>query len=145
MFDGSFGRICPTPSNGWSPKSKAELHGTIMGCLQLSTDCGQIGLWNMSAVADMRQLFNPDLVPGADKFNGDISKWDVSRVTNMWSMFYSASSFNGDLSKWDVSSVTDMGGMFCSAASFNGDLSKWDVSSVTDMNIVFAFASSFNS
>ena len=49
--------------------------------------------------------------PGADKFNGDLSKWDVSRVINMGYMFYGASSFNGDISKWDVSSVTDMDGI----------------------------------
>jgi len=29
-------------------------------------------------------------------FNGDISKWDVSNVTNMSSMF-SGSKFNGDI------------------------------------------------
>jgi len=33
------------------------------------------------------------------KFNGDISKWDVSKVTNMDSMF-SGSKFNGDISQW---------------------------------------------
>ena len=40
------------------------------------------------------------------KFNGDISKWDVSNVTNMGSMFFD-SEFNGDISKWDVSKVTN--------------------------------------
>ena len=27
-------------------------------------------------------------------FNGDISKWDTSQVTNMYAMFWQASSFN---------------------------------------------------
>ena len=62
-------------------------------------------------------------VPGANKFNADLSKWDVSRVTNMDYMFRFASSFNGDISKWDVSSVTSMVRMFFEASSFNGDLS----------------------
>ena len=39
--------------------------------------------------------------------------------------------FNNDISKWAVSRATDMGSMFNGAASFNGDISKWDVSSVT--------------
>eukprot|EP00961_Rhodomonas_salina_P194316 2623813-Rhodomonas_salina.1 len=43
------------------------------------------------------------------------------------------SSFNGDISKWDVSSVTDMSYLFYDS-SFNGDLSKWDVSSVRSMD-----------
>merc|ERR1712046_350101 len=60
------------------------------------------------------------------KFNGDLSKWKVSKVTDMSWMFDSASVFNGDLSKWDVSKVTDMNWMFAKASSFNGDLSKWN-------------------
>ena len=84
----------------------------------------------------MKELFNPDAVLGADEFNGDISKWDVSTVITMWGMFYSASSFNGDISKWDVSSVTNMGGAFSYASSFKGgDLSKWDVSRVVTMAV----------
>jgi len=35
------------------------------------------------------------------KFNGDISKWDVSNVTDMINMFENGV-FNGDISKWDV-------------------------------------------
>ena len=79
-------------------------------CLKLSSDCskgphGPIGSWDISAVTDMRDLFNHDVVPGANIFNSDISKWDVSSVTNMNHMFRYASSFNGDISKWDVSKV----------------------------------------
>ena len=57
--------------------------------------------------------------PGSHKFNGDISKWVVSKVTNMENMFYSAPAFNGDISKWDVSSVINMNLMFYGASSFN--------------------------
>ena len=40
----------------------------------------------------------------------------------MYAMFHSASSFNGDISKWDVSRVIAMGNMFSQAASFNQEL-----------------------
>ena len=36
------------------------------------------------------------------KFNGDISKWNISNVIDMGSMFYN-SKFNGDISNWDIS------------------------------------------
>ena len=70
-------------------------------------------------------------------FNGDLSAWDVSSVTDMNEMFKTMLNFNGDLSSWDVSSVTNMNQMFYSANSFNIDISSWDVSSVTDMYWMF--------
>ena len=77
-------------------------------------------------------------------FDGDISKWDVSRATDMWGMFEKANAFNGDISKWDVSRVTDMQYMFAAAKAFDGDISKWDVSRVTNMGAMFSAAVSFS-
>ena len=77
----------------------------------------------------MSQLFNRDVVPGANKFTGDISQWDVSSVTDMNHIFHYASSFNGDISKWEVSKVTKMSFMFWGASSFNQTLcGKWATS-----------------
>ena len=69
------------------------------------------------------------------EFNGNISEWDVSKVTDMSSMFYH-SAFNGDISRWNVSKVTDMSSMFYHSA-FNGDISRWNVSNVTNINGMF--------
>ena len=80
-------------------------------------------------VTDMSEMFQDS------QFNGDISNWDVSKVTDMSGMFMGAfyeSQFNGDISNWDVSNVTDMLLMFNGAISFNKDLSSWDVSNVID-------------
>jgi surface protein len=54
----------------------------------------------------------------------DISKWDVSSVKDMSSMFLGATSFNRDISKWDVSSVVTMTAMFRWTTCFNGGISK---------------------
>ena len=43
----------------------------------------------------------------------------------------------GDLSNWDVSKVTDMQGMFCDCESFNQNISSWNVSNVTNMDFMF--------
>ena len=80
---------------------------------------------------------------GAASFDGDLSGWDVSGVTDMSEMFSNAGSFNGDLSQWDVSGVTDMDGMFSFAGSFDGNVSDWNVSGVTDMDGMFNGADSF--
>jgi surface protein len=76
-------------------------------------------------------------------FNGDISKWNVSNVENMSSMFWD-SSFNGDISKWNVSKVKDMSSMF-GHSSFNGDISNWNVSNVENMRSMFQDSKKFNS
>ena len=100
---------------------------------------GGISNWDVSSVTEMNYMF-----AYASSFNGDINKWDVSRVTNIAGMFTHASSFSGDISKWDVSRVTKMADMFSSASSFNSDLWKWDVSSVTDMTGMFSRATAFD-
>jgi surface protein len=68
-------------------------------------------------------------------FNGDLSGWDVSSITNMKAMFNSASAFNQNITdwNWDVSNVTDMSYMFQAALSFDQNLSAWDIGNVTDM------------
>ena len=86
---------------------------------------------------------NKSPVPGADKFDADLPKREVGKVTNMFGMFNQASSFNSDISKWDVSRVTSMSGMFYTASAFNIDISNWDVSRVTTMVDMFNQASSF--
>jgi len=77
----------------------------------------------------------------ASTFAGDLSDWDLPKVTDMNYLFYAAESFNSDLSKWDVSNVSDMSFMFNGAFLFNADVSGWDVSKVTNMSDMFHFAS----
>ena len=60
-----------------------------------------------------------------EKTWGDISEWDVSRVTTMLELFKDktkADEFNDDISGWDVDAVTNMAGMFEGAKAFNRDI-----------------------
>ena len=100
---------------------------------------GDLSGWDVSRITDMFGTFW-----GAESFSGDLSGWDVSSVTDMKRMLSGATSFNADISDWDVSRVTDMSGMFYGAESFNADLSGWDVSRVTDMSSMFLDAESFD-
>ena len=72
------------------------------------------------------------------------NQWNVSKVTNMENMFYSASSFNKNIINWNVSNVITMESMFCYATSFNRELDKWNISNVRNMTFMFYKATSFN-
>jgi surface protein len=115
---------------------------TLEGCFR---DCSNLveiesmNEWDVSSVTNMDGMFW-----SAFDFNQNISNWDVSSVTNMRSMFIGARYFNQDISNWDVSSVTNMLRMFHFSYSFNQDISNWDVSSVTDMSYMFEFTYDFN-
>ena len=111
------------------PKTRREFIKTIKDRIsKYGTKCDLNDI-DTSLITDMSYLFCES------KFNGDISKWNVSNVKNMSGMFYRAI-FNRDISKWDVSNVTDMSEMFV-YSNFNGDFSKWDVSNVKDMGFMF--------
>jgi surface protein len=90
---------------------------------------GNISRWNTSRATEMSYMFYQS------KFNGDISSWNVSRVKDMSGMFYE-SKFNKPIGEWDVRNVEQMQVMFCEC-KFNQDISRWNVSKVEDMTRMF--------
>ena len=94
---------------------------------------------DLSRVTDMSSMFKY-----ASKFNQAIDGWDVSNVTNMKSMLHDATAFNQNIGRWDVSDVTNMSFMFRGASKFNQAIGNWNVSSVIDMRSMFRGATDFD-
>ena len=103
------------------------------------TKYGEISNWDVSKVTNMSYMFQD-----AESFNQPLNNWNVSKVTNMSAMFCFARSFNQPLDNWNVSNVTDMNNMFNDVTFFNHPLNNWNVSKVEDMAWMFYKASSFN-
>ena len=106
--------------------------------LQAISKSKDMSLYITTKVTNMNNMFI------SSDFNGDISKWDVSNVTQMSNMFKGTTKFNGDIRSWDVSKVTDMNSMFQNAAAFNQNIGGWDVSKVINMTAMFGYAIVFD-
>jgi len=99
---------------------------------------GDMPDWDVSRVTDMSSLFSGRLNIP------NIAKWNTSKVTDMHQMFYSADTFNENITDWDVSNVTDMSAMFSYASAFNQPIQKWNTKSLKNMLSMFYLASAFN-
>ena len=99
-----------------------------------------IETWDVSRVTDMSFLFED--IDDLYNFNGNITQWNTSNVTNMECMFGCAGSFNQPL-QWNTNNVTNMHGMFRDADSFNQPL-RWNTENVRDMRQMFVSARNFN-
>ncbi|WP_075344006.1 BspA family leucine-rich repeat surface protein [Tenacibaculum agarivorans] len=98
--------------------------------------------WNTSNVTNMRSLF------AFSRFNGNISTWNVGKVSSFNGLFENSTRFNQDISQWNigefVTGFIDMAEMFRSANRFNQSLNNWDVSKVDRMHFMFQRASRYN-
>ena len=76
--------------------------------------------------------------------NSNAGTPDMGLVTNMACMFREAASFNGDISGWNTSSVTNMSYMFYgdpnNLHAFNQDIGSWNTEKVTTMEAMFCRA-----
>lgn len=77
-------------------------------CVSMFQQCNRLGITGNSGVetldtsnvTTMRRMFSST---GVKPFNGNVTGWNVSQVTDMYLMFLNCTNFTGgDLSKWDV-------------------------------------------
>lgn len=145
------------------PKTKQELCVIIRDRIEKEGNYCDLNDINVTEIKDFSFIFS-----GYEKFNGNVSLWDVSNGYNFdymfsdcyafncpldsWnmekaiflnSMFYNCHAFNQNLNSWDVSNVEYMNYMFKNCYEFNGNISSWDVSNVKTMKQMFSNCKNF--
>ena len=78
------------------PKTKQELTDILKELIKERGYKADLNDIDVSKIEDMSYVFSANY-PNIKKFNGDISRWDTSKVKNMEMMFWS-SNFNNDIS-----------------------------------------------
>ena len=68
--------------------------------------------------------------------NCDLNDLDISLVTHLNYLFYLFPEFNGNISNWDTSNITDFSFMFYKC-KFNQDISNWKFNKAIFMNNMF--------
>ena len=105
---------------------------SIVERLHINKDISNYYNYHPKTKDELKELVNKLIKERGN--DADLNDIDTSKITDMSRMF-TYSKFNGDISKWDVSNVKDMGYMFwdSSFTAKNGDISNWDVSNVKNM------------
>ena len=107
------GETCETPPPPSTPIPSASWHDFVEACLseegaEGTGECTEwasgnnyrtMPNWDTSLVEDMSGWSGSATQGFGNKitFDGDISRWNTEKVTNMYAMFYYASSFNQDI------------------------------------------------
>lgn len=104
---------------------------------------GDISEWDVSNVTDMSYMFLYSYFTGK---NTDFSLWDISNVTNMMGMFQGSELSNKvkGLDKWNIKNVNNISYMFAKCKNFNKDISGWDISGVEHIEGLFQNCTNFN-
>ena len=67
----------------YQPKTKEELQDLLKQLIKERGNDGDFNDIDVSNITDMSHLFK-----GMKEFNGDISNWDVSKVANIYMVFW---------------------------------------------------------
>ncbi len=136
-------------------EERSNVHSVVVrDCISLRSGSHLFSLLRDCRSMDLTKLD----VSGVTDFSGmffnssslqtiDLSSWDVSSAVDVSSMFYGCSSLQVlDLSGWDVSSVVDLSDMFTLCSSLqSSNLSNWDISGVSDLSSMFSGCSALTS
>jgi surface protein len=117
--------------NNWNTANVTSMSSMFQSAVSFNQPLNN---WNVSKVTSFTNMFN-----GARSFNQSLNGWQlVSSGVNCVSMFFNATSFNQNLGTWNTSGITNVSSMFNTATSFTGQgIDSWILPSVTTASNMF--------
>ena len=91
--------------------------------------------WNTENVTRMDQIFENAKFETTDI--PDLSNWDTSKVTTLYSAFYRASGSMEFAKNWNTSNVTNMENIFYETTLDKLEVANWNTSNVTTLRYAF--------
>ena len=126
-------RLKKYKSRAYVPQTTDEMRKLVIKLVKERGKYANLNDIDTSNIKDMSGMFC-----GLD-FDGDISQWDVSGVTNMSSMFTN-SKFTGlhsSFINWDTKKLENIDAMFLNSPFENKDIEKWSMDNITKCSATF--------
>ena len=132
----------------WGDVGLIELIGTFDSMRYMSYSATDSPIVLGRGITSLKNMFYYTGPQGFDPndfgtFNGDISGWDVSEITD-FRYFASECYWNMSLSGWDTSAGTDFDHMFSNNPIFNSPVDHFDVSHCANFHDMFYQCYAFN-
>lgn len=129
----------PTSNNTLIKLNDNNVRQSLLDELKRVGTDADLNRFDVSEVTKMEYIFEDT------DFSGDVSKWNVSNLTNALGLFKGCKNFNSDLSRWDVRNLKYASEMFSECENFNQDLSRWQIDSIETAEHMFFKCYKFNS
>ena len=102
-----------TGLHAWDVANVTDFTGTFQNAKAFDVD---LTSWQTSSATSLHSTFN-----GAEAFRGvGVSTWDVAKVADFAYTFLNANVFDVDLTSWQTSSATNLYSTFNGAGAFRG-------------------------
>ena len=112
---------------------------TFYGMFWFTLFDGEISNWDVSSLTNVKHMFR-----GCNRYGAsiDVSKWNTINLESVES-FVGFGGINPDMSGWDTSKVTTIKDLAYKNNYFKPELGQWDTSRITNTQNAFAYAKGF--
>ncbi len=134
-FNGGGDRLKMDNISNWG-FFNAPINGGFSGCTNMT--CTATDKVTVSGTTLQNYFRN------CNAFNGDISNWDVSNVTNFSFSIFNCTVFNQPVGNWTTTSLENCNKMFQGSTSFDQSIGDWDITNATNLTDILFSATAAN-